>query len=142
MTIYISQVGKPTFFATRFFSIAWSWIRFLTRLFRFVIGVISIVDNFDSLVWVQFGGDSRFVKYYFRDPNEIVFLGKNVPNVISALTILLYHELITLFPVMKFMKVRSWKVRFFFKHSRYWAYFETNDKENTIKGHLGSFKAK
>ena len=84
MTIYISQVGKPTFFATRFFSIAWSWIRFLTRLFRFVIGVISIVDNFDSLVWVQFGGDSRFVKYYFRDPNEIVFLGKNVPNVISA----------------------------------------------------------
>ena len=37
---------------------------------------------------------------------------------------------------MKFMKARSWNVRFFFKHNRYRAYFEANDKTNTIQGHF------
>ena len=86
--------------------------------------------------YVQFSRDPR-IEIYFPNPNIIVFLGKNFWKIRLALSILLYRELMTFYPVMK---VRSLKVRFFFKHSRYWAYFEANYKENTIKGHLGSFK--
>ena len=53
----------------------------------------------------------------------IVFLGNYDPKKRFTLSVLLHHQPITSYPVVK---VRNRKDCFYCKHSRYWAYFEGN----------------